>query len=149
MSLNFVYLPPEFSIPSLWEDARGFIIDRQTETADVVNQMQNGYYESVEFVSGKRFLSLNDFDPRIVYRKVIEVGHLPNNGTVSIPHGISNIQIMTHIYGTANSTNEYLPLPYSGADYIELWVDNINVNVSTTSDRTAFVAYVILEYLRG
>ena len=57
-----------------------------------------------------------------VYRKVIPLGTLTNNGTTIVSSGLdSSIVRMSKVYGTAINTNDYetLPLPF-------VWGDNSN-----------------------
>jgi len=129
-----------------------------------LNLKDTGYYDTSEFITGQRFfplpgltsLSATTPDFRPVARKIINFGGLPNTGTTNIAHGITcNANtIFTRIYGVANDQTglSYLPLPYASstaANNIELNVDNININITTGSDRTAYtITYIIVEYIK-
>ncbi len=131
-----------------------------------VNLKDTGYYDISEFVTGQNYFpkpgtsslttgsSTANF--RQTYRKVINFGTLPNNGTTNVAHGITvdANTIFTRIYGTATDPTglSYLPLPYASstaANNIELSVDNTNVTIITGSNRAAYtITYIVLEYLK-
>lgn len=130
-----------------------------------LNLRDAGYYNTSEFVNGQLFFPNPLLDStttsaptfRQVIRKVINFGFLPNTALKSVAHGIpiNNDYTFTRIYGAASDTvgHTYIPLPYASpvlANNIELYVDAVNVNIVTGSDRTNFdVCYVILEYIRS
>lgn len=131
--------------------------------ATVLNSKDTGIYDTSIFVNGQQFFpntaapgtSAISSNFRPVYRKVINFGALPNNNITSIAHGItcSAYTTFTRIYGVATKPTvpySYIPLPFvdSGGNHIELNVDNANVNIITTDDRSAYTqCYVIVEYL--
>jgi hypothetical protein len=130
----------------------------------VLNAKDSAIYNTDEFVNGQLFYP----DPtlssststvatfRNVYRMVVNFGALPNAGLKSVLHNIPITSgfTFTRIYGAASDTTglTYLPLPYVDAaatDNIQLDVDQFDVNITTTSDRTNYtVTYIILEYLK-
>lgn len=130
----------------------------------VLNAKDTGLYGTQEFVNGQVFFpdptlssSTTTFpDFRSVYRTVVNFGALPNAGLKTVAHGIPITSgfTFTRIYGAASDTTglTYLPLPYvdsAGTNNIQLDVDVVDVNITTTSDRTNYtVTYVILEYLK-
>ena len=127
-----------------------------------LNLKDTGYYVQEEFVNGQAFFpnptlsSTTATNPvhRQVFRKVVNFGALPNNALKSVAHGltITNTFTFTRIYATASDTtgSNYIPIPYVGTGQIEMFVDGTNVNIRTTSNRTAFtVTYAILEYIKS
>lgn len=132
--------------------------------ATVLNTKDTGYYAQSEFVNGQIYFpdpsldSTSQLNPvfRQVFRMVINFGALPNATTKSVPHDIpmTDAVTFTRIYGASSDTtgNSYIPLPYvdvPAGDHIGLNVDAINVNVSTTIDRTNYtITYIVLEYLK-
>ena len=87
-----------------------------------------------------------------LYRKVIDFGALPNASSKDVNSGLTNV-IMHHIYGVARKAdNTTLVLSYATIDplgNISLVFTNDNkVRIQTGSDRTAYSAYIILEYTK-
>ncbi len=132
--------------------------------AIVLNLKDSGLYYPTEFVNGQIFFpnpdnsSATETNPsqRQVYRQLIIFGALPNAAAKSVAHNIvvSSQTTFTRIYATASDTTDelYIPLPYvdAGGNNIALDVDDTNVTITTSSDRTNFnVCYVILEYLQS
>lgn len=151
------------------QDFKDFLVRlRQSinNVAMVLNIKDTGYYPlETEFVCSKSYFP----DPalgvstaqkpilRQVFRKNFLFGQLPNTGTIQLAHGITiNATYpvrFTDIFGTANdiATFNYISLPYADAanQNIELRVDQNNIYITTTSDRTNFSsAFVTLEYIK-
>lgn len=109
---------------------------------------------------GKEVYSTNEIvigtwiDGKPIYRKVIDFGALsPNGSKKSMAHGISNIDKFIRVYGIANKpdTRDGRVIPYivkSGSGNMELYQDKTTVTISTDGDRSAYKAYVILEYTK-
>ena len=103
-------------------------------------------------------------DNRLLYRKVIDLGVLPNTDTVRIPHNIDNLDRIISMRGMAKSPNQnlLLPFPYSfgkdgfnsdgtvkiNAVPINIYEEKGNIVVYTLSDRSEMTGYVILEYTK-
>lgn len=99
-----------------------------------------------------------------MYRKVINLGTLPNTGTVKILHNINNLDRIISMSGMAKSPNQnlLLPFPYSlGKDGfnsdgtvkvnsvpINIYEQQGNIVVYTLSNRSDMTGYVILEYTK-
>lgn len=156
------YLPLEFDIPDEWKSANELVAQRHRLISTIVNVKENGQYELNELISGKQYFSTapgtSPRRPRYVYRTVVNFGPLPSSATTSIAHNIAvtPLTIFTHIYGTATNPNvKFLPLPYintgTPGDSVELWVDNKNVNIKTTTGNYAAytTVYVVLEYIKN
>ncbi len=127
-----------------------------------LNIKDTGIYDTSVFVNGQTFFpnpltpvtSAQSANFRPVYRKVVNVNQLLNPGPTSIAHGITcdAHTTFTRIYGVATDPVglTYIPLPFidSLGNNIELNVDDTNVNIITTSDRSMYtICYVVLEYL--
>ena len=105
-------------------------------------------YSTTETVIGKWI------DGRTIYRKVIDIGALPNNNTVSVAHNISDLGQFTKISGIGIASNKgAIPLPFvddaSKNSDILLDVSATNVRVITKGDKTIFSGYVYLEYTKA
>lgn len=86
-----------------------------------------------------------------LYRKTINFGALTNAEQKSVSHGITDRYRFTRCYGMAISSSNNLPLPFSAVDAIYniyLAVGNTKVTITPASDRTAFNAWVTLEYIK-
>jgi len=140
---------PEFKtfLTSLTENVNSLLL--------AVNAKDVGIYNDQETLAGQNYFDNDKNEQRPVFRKVINFGALPNAANKTVAHGLDSTWSykFTRIYGVASdSTNKlYLPIPYATAtaiDIIELFVDSVNVNITTGKDRTAYdTTYVVLEYL--
>ena len=88
-----------------------------------------------------------------LYRKVIDLGNLPNNTTKNILHNISNLDVLVNCYGTAKRTDgNILILPNidkDGLQYsVRLSANSYQLIVTTGSDRSAFLGYAVMEYTK-
>lgn len=123
------------------------------EIKKVVNENANiNEYLTTEQVIGKWI------NGKLLYRKIIDLGNLPNNTAKTVPTGLifnSSNCILTNLYGVASYSNGIsFPLPFSstnGIDYnVALNVDNNNnVVITTSQDRSAMTGYAILEYIKA
>ena len=94
-------------------------------------------------------------DDKPVYRKVINIGSLPNNSVKDVQHNISNAYEYITIRGVAYRASDdfTIPLPFVSTDTksydVMCSVYGSYIRVSTASDRTAFAkVYIILEYTK-
>ena len=115
-------------------------------------------YSTNEMIIGKWI------DGKPIYRKVIDLGVLPNTDTVKIPHNINDLDRIISMRGMAKSPNQnlLLPFPYgTGNDGfnsdgtvkvnsvpINIYEQQGNIVVYTLSDRSNMTGYVILEYIK-
>lgn len=129
--------------------------------ATVLNVKDTGIYQLTEFVNGQTFFSNPLYNsstavsptPRQDYRMVINFGALPNNTTKSVAHNIAvnSATVFTRIYATATTPGTAgIPIPYvSSSNPVQINVDATNVNITTTTDMTAFTTViVVIEYLK-
>jgi hypothetical protein len=130
----------------------------------VLNQKDTGYYVDQEYVNGQQFfpdpkLNLNSSaEPiyRQVFRKVINLGALPNATTKTIPHNIiiQSNYTLTRLYGAATNTSatSLIPLPFSSPTLnqnIQLELTDTNIIITTGIDRTSYTTcYVVIELIK-
>ena len=103
-------------------------------------------YSTEEHLTGRKWI-----DGKDIYRKVVDVGALPNDTTKQVAHSITYDAIVSLTGICSNSDNAFLPMPAvatSSAYAIELSIDITNVVITTAQDRSAFSGYVILEYTK-
>lgn len=104
-------------------------------------------YSTSETNTGKTWI-----DGKPIYRKVVDLGALPNNTMKNVTHGITNIDTVTDYYGVAKSgSNTTLKIPYVATettDTIAMYVSAINVAVKTKQDMSAYSGYAVIEYTK-
>ena len=124
------------------------IADEDTFLNTVVNTIQDSQsYSTTEQKTGGTWI-----DEKPIYRKVVDLGNLPNATTKSVSHGISNIGLVTDLRGIWYASNDYRTLPYvgGGATYdVYLSADNTNIKVQTGMDRSSFTGFAIIEYTKN
>ena len=162
LSAQSAYLPPNIQIPENWVEARLILIDYLIRTAESVNTREVAQYVDAnvsgginisETQTGQLWFTPGDANVyRPGSRTVIDMGTLPNTGTLSVAHGIQITAntVFTRIYGTATDpSTSFIPLPFvdTAGNSVELNVDATNVNIITPSDYTGYTTcYVILEW---
>lgn len=125
-----------------------FII-KALKVSDKYADTPKDIYSTDEVVTDKVWI-----DGKPIYRKVVNLGTLPNTSTKDIPHGISNIEFITNISGVAKkASGDFLPLPYlwksSTEDVsISIFVNTTKVTVMTLNDRTDTNGYIFVEYTK-
>lgn len=108
-------------------------------------------YSTSETDTGKQWI-----DGKTIYRKVVNFGAMPNATLKNVAHGITTIDTLINIYGSAHNTGtgDRRPLPHvniSGAgSSIQMVVDNTNIGIhSGTTDRTALnECFITLEFTK-
>jgi hypothetical protein len=108
-------------------------------------------YSTTETVTNKVWI-----DGKLIYRKVVLIGTLPNTYFKQVPHGLTNVTFIS-VTGFAGGTQPgvagAVQLPFAhrvNAYMISLWVDGEYVRVDTGMDRTSFTdAFAILEYTKN
>ena len=123
-----------------------------SEISFAVNERTIGIYDKFMLVTGDRYL--NNADPqkrRQGYRQVYEVTNIST--TTAIEHGLNDLDFCVKIYGTAETSSKYIPLPYvstTTTDMIQLDIDKslgtIDITFGATSP-TILKAYITLEFL--
>ena len=98
-------------------------------------------------------------DGKPVYQKTIDLGSLPNAASKNVAHGITNLDKVVKLDGTAtNSSGRTIPLPYiTGASStdsfpqcINLQADKTNVTVGTlAADRSSYTGYATIHYTKN
>ncbi len=154
------YLDTDVVLPDDEAEFRIKLKDVLKEHARTINRKANNQFEEIELLNGETFPGPNPQSKNEIFRKIINIGALPNASTKIIAHGISGINnnwFFTHIYGTAmepagvGNRPFYIPLPNSGPSYqVELMIDNTNINIRTVSNLSGFTkSFIILEYYKG
>lgn len=124
---------------------------RRISTA--VNNKESALYIPFEIYTGGSFIPATSNNnegirDRPIFRAVVNFGALPNNSTKSVAHNLSlggNVSFLK-IYGAASQlTNDNFT---SAISLGNISVNPTQVMITTTSDLSAYIAFIILEYVR-
>lgn len=117
---------------------------------DGTNWFAPGSYSTSEHYTGTVWV-----DGKKIYRKVVDMGAMPNNTTKSVAHGLTAANISEIVSLTLMASNgpagsvDAFPVPNNGlATSIGLYMGLTNVNVVTNSDQSAYSGQAILEYTK-
>lgn len=94
----------------------------------------------------------DDYYPK--YRKVIDLGALPNNSTTNTAHGVTNYHLNSvHVHGRADdSSSVSYDLPYidptSLGNGVSCYHSGTNIRVKTGSNRSSNTGHAIMEYAK-
>lgn len=106
-----------------------------------------GHYSTDEINTKQRWI-----DGKPIYRKVVDLGTLPNNTTATVAHGISSFDTMLPFRGRAYNGSRTINLPHAdttAVGIVEIWVDATNINIDINQDYTQYDdAHLILEYTK-
>lgn len=106
-----------------------------------------GNYSTSEVKTGKHWI-----DGKPIYRKVIDLGALPDASTKAVNHGITNAAQFISATGIINQGGgqyTFLPCPNPTIEYtMAMWVDGTKVSIKTGDNRTSSTAYAFLEYTK-
>lgn len=124
-----------------------------------MNEIKAVVNNNATILQGTTTYSLNEIDTgktwidgKPIYRKVYNVGALPNSTDKNIDSELTDVSIK-RIYGYAvASDNTTIALPHAsnGEGYcINVYFNNRNnITISTGVDRSYFYGYVVLEYTK-
>lgn len=90
-------------------------------------------------------------DGKIIYKKTINVGALPNNTTKNVDPQISDLDQVIEITGVATDGTVTIPLPNVGASAaagVALSVGTNGISITCGQDRSSFQGYVTLHYTK-
>lgn len=128
-------------------EIKSVVNNNAIEVTNIINAEE---YSTNEVQTNKTWI-----DGKPIYRKCFNIGNLPNNTTKQIAHGISNMSTTIKINGTAirSTDNDTLPIPYvtfnaNNSGGIVIYIDSTNIVLRTTTDRSAYVGYITLEYTK-
>lgn len=96
--------------------------------------------------TGKKFIDSNGV-PRIVYRKVLDVGALPNADGKNVAHGEADIDLTAGAYVKAEiiGSNGTASIPKTDP---ELSVTDTNLVVTATADLSDYEGIGIIEFIK-
>lgn len=93
-------------------------------------------------------------DGSAIYKKTIVFGKAPNATTKNVAHGISNLGVVIKFegFGFSSSSSKYTPIPWSPASsgsMMDLSVDDTNITMTSSSDRSAWSFTITLYYTKS
>ena len=104
-------------------------------------------YSTTETLTNKVWI-----DGKPIYRKVVDIGTLPDTTIKSVAHGISSLGTVVKLYGMITNNIGYLPLPFVSpgpANCIMCTASETTVDITTGIDRTAFSGWLAIEYTKA
>ncbi len=129
-SFGNTYVPQFFSYELDEKSAKSEMTRRDSQLAISLNLKENGVVETVETQNGQQFYgsATNIQKKRYVFRKAFTIGAIPKNTGISLPHGISGITIVTHVFGgVVTDQPDFRPLPHASV------TANANIEVIITA----------------
>ena len=96
-------------------------------------------------------------DGKPIYRKTFYISSLPNNDWVNIAHNISDMDEITNIFGIMRTPTNHTTVAFNMAGQSSLYgsgnvlvvrADRTNIVIGTTTNWSANVAYITLEYTK-
>lgn len=96
-------------------------------------------------------------DGKVVYKKTIDFGTLPDNALKTVPHNISSLGYVLKIEGIAKRSTDGIffqignapnPVSQSFSVSVHVSVDDTSVGITTGMDRRDMAAYVTLYYTK-
>lgn len=123
-------------------------------SAENLNQMQDNIEEAIgdTYSTKETFTGKYWIDGKKIYRKVVNMGYMPNSSSIDYDLQLSNVYIVNH-YGAMYKDTEILPFNFYASTSSCLGILKINNNnvffmVSPTSDRSAYKGTIIVEYTK-
>lgn len=102
-----------------------------------------GSYSATEVNTGMKY---GDDD---IYRKCIAIEALPNNTTVNIPHGITNLGTVIDFRGIALATPDFPGRILPTGVVPTLRYTATNVTIQSNTDLSAVPGLIVLEYTKS
>lgn len=93
-------------------------------------------------------------DGRTIYQKTFVMGGLKIAGKTTVPHGITNLDMVINIRGIAKeySVGATINLPHAAdqqAYTVTVYADNSNINIQTYADQSGYkTSFVTIQYIK-
>ena len=117
--------------------------------SDVLSQIGDALsYSTAEKLTGGRWI-----DGKPIYQKTIDCGALPNNTLKRVAHGISNIDAIIKVSGSAYNDNHNgfsIPIAENNSNYsIYVDKDGDDIRIQTAADRSSVNhSYITIQYTK-
>lgn len=91
-------------------------------------------------------------DGKPIYKKTVDTGALPNNTSKQVAHGVSNLDIIVSLSGSAKGGTTQITLPYvdtTANASVGAYVGGDYIRIFTSSNRSDFTtSHVTLYYTK-
>ena len=94
-------------------------------------------------------------DGKPIFRKVVDLGSMPNATTKNVAHSISNLDKVIAIRGMCTNGTTTFPLPYAMAltyatnEYdFSIYVNATNIVIATGTNRSSYSGFAIIDYTK-
>ena len=120
-------------------------------------KVASNYIESKEFSNQQIYSTteqlIGSWNGKPLYRKVFNIGLLPNATNLTIAHNLPSIDMIrtNGSFGIANGYSVPIPNASAGSSIngqIAINVDRSNIYLTTNSNRSDLTGYIILEYTK-
>lgn len=92
-------------------------------------------------------------DGKPIYRKVVDLGTMPDTTAKSVAHGISSLGTVVELRAMmTNGEKWFLPIPFVSGSFeyqISVTTNDTNITVTAFMDRTAWHGWAIIEYTKS
>lgn len=122
-------------------------------SAETFNLLQNNIELTLNTYSTDETRVGTWIDGKPLYRKVLNIGSLPNTSIKTIDTGLSNTNVQyVKIYGIAQADSFVSSIPSARSNFndgIYMWINsNGQLSIETGRDRSDLLGYAILEYTK-
>ena len=127
-------------------DVPPYPIGREEEYLAAISDSVAPIYSETEVATGSTWI-----DGKPIYRKVVDLGSLPNAAKKNVAHGIENISDVITLKGIAKSSiaNFTIPLVWDTLEEnIGIYINGSNVVVCTNKNRSSYSGVAIIEYTK-
>ena len=107
--------------------------------------VENNEYSTTETVVGRWI------NGKPIYRKIVDIGALPNASSKSVNHGISSLESVVRTYGMAGGPLSQLPLPFvsiGSSSCVQFAILGATIDIYTGVDRSEYTGWVAIEYTK-
>ena len=131
--------------------ARNFF---KNHSSGLTEQLENTLNDVKEYVNNSNSYSTNEIktggkwiDGKPIYRKVVDIGTLPDTTYKSVLHNIQNLNKVLEAKLVANDSTNNVVCNFGGSE-MKVFIDSIDVIVSTSNNFSGYSGYAILEYTK-
>ena len=128
---------------------------KSTTTSSTTDTYSCNYINGLNTYSTTEETICGNYNGSPLYRKVINIGNLPNASYADTATGLTNVTII-NIYGRAvgGTLGNTLTMPYVGTAVesnisLSYYLPTNSIRIQTNTDRSGFIGYVTLEYIKN
>lgn len=121
-------------------------------TPEILEKGFKDIYSTSEVATNKVWI-----DGKPIFRKVVDIGELPNTDGLQVNHGISNLGYVIQAYGCVKRASDgsffNIPYVYGSPTYnaggMGLWITPTKIDITVGNDRRGLSGYVVIEYTKS